>query len=127
MGGTHVLSPMSSSEHLTSIETLRLKTICGEHCVDFQAVSALAAALPNGGGAGVVRVSFQEVGALSTAFASALLTTLEDWKRGGDGRKVVLCDLSLRHQRVIELCRTALQASAASSGHDPGSAPQPTR
>lgn len=112
---------------MASVETLRLKLICGEHCVDFQAVSAVAAALPNGSGAGVVRVSFEEVGALSTAFATALLTTLEDWKRGRPGRRVVLCDLSLRHQRVIEVCRSALQASAASSGHDPASAPPPTR
>jgi len=99
------------------MKTLRLKTICGEHCVDFQAVGALAAALPTGTRGDGVRVSFQDVGALSTAFAGALLTALEDWKKGRPARRAVLCDLSLRHQKVIELCRTALLASTTPSAH----------
>ena len=123
MERTPVRPLMSSSEKPPNVETIRLAAVCGEHCLDFQSVNALVLALPKEGGAGSLRISFQDVGAVSTAFGSSLLTSLDDWKRARPGRRVVLCDLSIRHQRVIEACRSALQASSASiseksdSGH----------
>ncbi len=95
-------------------ETIQLMLICGERCLDPQSVNALVSALPKEAEDGTLRMSFRGVGAISTAFASSFLTAIEEWKASGSGRKVILCDLSVRHQKVIEMCRLALQASLTS-------------
>lgn len=112
---------MSNSDEPTAPTMVHLRTHSGQHCVDIRTVDALFDALPSGEPIAMLRISFQDVGAVSTAFASSLLTALDMWKKSHPGRRVVLCDLSMRHQRVIEMCREALQAQSPTAPLSPPS------